>query len=83
MQTTTLTITGMRDEQCLRLVTNAIQDLPGIGYLEISLETGAATLHELVVATGAGLSAVAAALADLEAADRVVRRGPWYEVRCR
>ncbi len=45
MQTTTLTITGMRDEQCLRLVTNAIQDLPGIGYLEISLETGAATIE--------------------------------------
>ncbi|CAM5286676.1 heavy-metal-associated domain-containing protein [Thauera mechernichensis] len=45
MQTTTLTITGMRDEHCLRLVTNAIQDLPGIGYLEISLETGAATIE--------------------------------------
>jgi copper chaperone CopZ len=45
MQTTTLTIDGMRDEQCLRLVTNAIQDLPGIGYLEISLETGQATIE--------------------------------------
>ena len=45
MNTTTLTITGMRDEHCLRLVTNAIQDLPGIGYLEISLETGAATIE--------------------------------------
>ena len=30
MNTTTLTITGMRDEHCLRLVTNAIQDLPGL-----------------------------------------------------
>jgi len=45
MQTTTLTIFGMHDEQCLRLVTNAIQDLPGIGYLEISLETGGATIE--------------------------------------
>ena len=45
MNTTTLTITGMRDEHCLRLVTNAIQDLPGIGHLEISLETGAATIE--------------------------------------
>ena len=45
MQTTTLTITGMRDEQCLRLVTNAIQDLPGIGYLEITLDTGAASIE--------------------------------------
>ncbi len=35
----------MRDEHCLRLVTNAIQDLPGIGHLEISLETGAATIE--------------------------------------
>ena len=32
MQTTTLTITRMRDEHCLRLVTNAIQDLRGIGH---------------------------------------------------
>ena len=45
MNTTTLTITGMRDEHCLRLVTNAIQDLPCIGHLEISLETGAATIE--------------------------------------
>ena len=43
MNTTTLTITGMRDEECLRLVTNAIQDLPGIGYLEIPPAPGAAT----------------------------------------
>jgi copper chaperone len=45
METLTLTISGMRDEQCLRLVTNAIQDLPGIGHLEISLETGAASIE--------------------------------------
>lgn len=45
MQTTTLTITGMRDEHCLRLVTNAIQDLPGIDYLEISLESGEARIE--------------------------------------
>ncbi len=45
MQTTTLTISGMRDEHCLRLVTNAIQDLPGIGHLEISLATGEASIE--------------------------------------
>ena len=60
MNTTTLTITGMRDEECLRLVTNAIQDLPGIGWLEISLATGAATIEDLqhaqfVRITAAGL----------------------------
>lgn len=53
MPTTELTIKGMRDEQCLRLVTNAIQDLPGIGYLEISLETGAAAIeHSNFVSEG-------------------------------
>lgn len=53
MPTTELTIKGMRDEQCLRLVTNAIQDLPGIGYLEISLETGAASIeHSSFVSEG-------------------------------
>lgn len=45
METTSLKITGMRDEYCLRLVTNAIQDLPGIGHVEISLESGAATIE--------------------------------------
>ncbi len=45
MHNTTLTISGMRDEHCLRLGTNAVQDLPGIGHLEISLETGAATIE--------------------------------------
>ena len=45
MNTLTLSISGMRDEQCLRLVTNAIQDLPGIGHLEISLESGVATIE--------------------------------------
>ena len=45
MPMTELTIKGLRDEQCLRLVTNAIQDLPGIGYLEIALDTGAASIE--------------------------------------
>lgn len=38
-------IVGMQDEQCLRLVVNAIQDLPGIGYVEVSLETGEASVE--------------------------------------
>ena len=53
MPVTELTIQGMRDEQCLRLVTNAIQDLPGIGYLEISQQTGAASIeHSTFVSEG-------------------------------
>lgn len=45
MQLCQFRILGMRDEQCLRLVTNAIQDLPGIGWLEISLEDGTAEVE--------------------------------------
>ncbi len=45
MPSTEFTIKGMRDEQCLRLVTNAIQDLPGIEHLEISLDSGAAEIE--------------------------------------
>lgn len=45
MQTAEFTIIGMRDEQCLRSVVNAIQDLPSIGHVEVSLETGLATIE--------------------------------------
>lgn len=33
-------IGGLQDEGCVRTLANAIQDLPGIGHLEISLEKG-------------------------------------------
>lgn len=55
METTSLTIIGMHDEHCLRLVTNAIQDLPGIGWLEISLETGAASVEHGAFITAADI----------------------------
>ena len=38
METVTIKIGGMKDEQCLRTVANAIQDLPHIDYLDISFE---------------------------------------------
>lgn len=38
-------VIGMKDEQCLRLVMNAIQDLPGIVHAEVSLETGEAVVE--------------------------------------
>jgi copper chaperone CopZ len=44
MPTTTLTITGMQSDDCLRTVMNAIQDLPCIGYVDVSLETGHAEI---------------------------------------
>lgn len=45
MPTTTLKINGMKSDDCLRLVMNAIQDLPCIGHVDVSLETGAATIE--------------------------------------
>lgn len=53
MPTTTLTITGMQSDECLRAVMNAIQDLPHIGYVEVSLETGHAEIeHGTLVSEG-------------------------------
>lgn len=45
MPTTTFTITGMQSDECLRTVMNAIQDLPHIGYVDVSLETGHAEIE--------------------------------------
>jgi copper chaperone CopZ len=42
METIIIRIRGMKDEECVRLVANAIQDLPSIGHLEVSLEKGEA-----------------------------------------
>ena len=47
MPTTTLVITGMQNEECLRTVMNAIQDLPCIGYVDVSLASGEATAGDL------------------------------------
>lgn len=53
MPTTTLKITGMKSDDCLRTVMNAIQDLPCIGQVEVSLETGEATVeHTAMVSEG-------------------------------
>ena len=53
MPTTTIMITGMRSDDCLRSVMNAIQDLPCIGYVEVSLETGEASIeHTTMVSEG-------------------------------
>jgi copper chaperone CopZ len=38
-------IDGMQDEQCVRAVANAIQDLPGIGDIDVSLERGEARVE--------------------------------------
>lgn len=45
MDTVTIKITGMKDAECVRIVANAIQDLPHIGHLELSLERGEAIVE--------------------------------------
>jgi len=45
MQNLLLRISGMQDEHCLRTLANAIQDLPNIGQIEISLEKGEASVE--------------------------------------
>ena len=53
MPTTTLTIAGMKSDDCLRTVMNAIQDLPCIGHVELSIATGVATIeHTSMVSEG-------------------------------
>lgn len=53
MPTTTIRIIGMTSDDCLRTVTNAIQDLPCIGYVEVLRETGEATIeHTAMVSEG-------------------------------
>ena len=45
MQTLLFKISGLKDEDSVRTLANAIQDLPGIGHLEISLEKGEASVE--------------------------------------
>lgn len=50
-------VVGMQDEHCLRLVMNAIQDLPGIGHAEVVLETGAASVEHSTFVSEADIRA--------------------------
>ena len=45
METIIIKIGGMKDEECVRLVANAIQDLPSIGHIEVSLDKGEASVE--------------------------------------
>lgn len=45
METIIVRISGMKDEESVRAVTNAIQDLPSIGQVEVSLEKGEASVE--------------------------------------
>jgi len=59
METITIKIGGMKDEECVRAVANAIQDLPNIGHIEVSLEKGEASVeHGRFVSPGDILQAI-------------------------
>lgn len=45
MQNLLFRISGLQDEHCVRTLANAIQDLPSIGHIEISLEKGEANVE--------------------------------------
>ncbi len=45
METLLFKIIGLKDETCVRTLANAIQDLPNIGHIEISLEKGEASIE--------------------------------------
>ena len=45
METIVVRISGMKDEECVRAVANAIQDLPSIGLIEVSLDKGEASVE--------------------------------------
>jgi len=59
MPTTEFIIEGIRNEDDLRLVMNAIQDLPCINWSEVSSETGETTVdHTAMLDAGDILAAV-------------------------
>ena len=45
METLLIRIQGLQDETCVRTLANAIQDLPSISHIEISLEKGEALVE--------------------------------------
>ena len=62
MPNTTIKILNMQSDECLRLVMNAIQDLPCIGYVDVSMATGEATIeHTPMVSEGDIRAAIEAA----------------------
>lgn len=58
MNTTLLKVTGMNGPECVRLVTNAIQDLPGIGHVELSPSGEASIEHSAMVSADDILQAI-------------------------
>ena len=49
MNTTLIKVAGMNGPECVRIVTNAIQDLPGIGHVALSSSGEASIEHSTMV----------------------------------
>ncbi len=45
MQTSYLTVTGMKGVECMSKVTEVLNSLPGVGDVEVSLADGEVTIH--------------------------------------
>ncbi len=58
MASTKIKILNMQSDECLRLVMNAIQDLPCIGHVEVSMSTGEATIEHTTMVSEADIRAI-------------------------
>ena len=58
MQTTTLNISGMSCENCVRFVSQALKSVPGVQEAQVSLEENRAFVQHEDVATEALIGAV-------------------------
>ena len=45
MSETTYTVTGMTCDHCVASVTEEVQEIPGVGKVDVVLETGALTVN--------------------------------------
>lgn len=62
MHTTTFHVEGPLDDEALRLLTNAIQDLPCLGDVEVDAATGTVSIeHTSMLAEGDIYQAIEAA----------------------
>lgn len=58
MASSKIKILNMQSDECLRLVMNAIQDLPCIGHVDISMSTGEATIEHTTMVSEADIRAI-------------------------
>ena len=62
-QTSTYTVTGMTCGHCVASVTEEVQEVPGVGSVDVVLETGAVTITSAEPAVRAAVEAAGYQLA--------------------